>query len=599
MMWHLNGKVQKGGQSLTQKTEHPHFDWRRKNRKKRIRTVLQIVILVAVGWLFVSTVFDLQQYEEPNKEQWSNKDGFIALSYFGVSRSGTPQLISRDLLRQQLQTLANQGFVTVSQQDIIDFYQQGKPLPDKALFLSFEDGRNDSSLFAQPILEDLNFRATFLSYANKIGKRERKFLQPKDMLRMRKNGYWELGSNGYRLTYINIVDEEGRFLGVKDENEFPHKENALYYTHYLMDFIRDEHGIPLEVRAEMEERIDWDYEQMEKLYTEHLGSVPPVYMIMHANSLYDGMNRLVEEANDRNIRRLFRMHVNREGFAYNTNKGHLYDLTRVQAAPYWYTNHLLMKLKKDTGWEIEMITGDEQRAEDWHLLRGAAEFAGNRVILTSPPGAEGFIYLKDLTMPTDVLLTVTLAGNVIGKQTVYLHDHQGANSHIAVSVKDNRLIVEQKPPGKAVERLFAQELSEIEWGGEDKILQEDGLYAARRMAREGEDTPYPLNIRHDRELTIVLQEQRLTVMVDRETLIEDLQLDEAIHEGSLALGAEYSQFNQFDDIYDGVFTNLQVMSLEDGQPELIYSNTYRGWQSVVKRVEHWFDALIDWAIRTF
>lgn len=580
-------------------SKYPQLNWRHKNRKKWIRTILQVAILAVVAWLFINHVFDLHKYKEPNKAQWTNTEGFVALSYFGVSRSGTPQLIARDLLRKHLETLADQGFVTVSQQDLIDFYQRGQPLPDKALFLAFEDGRNDSVLFAQPILEDLNFKATLLSYANKIGNMEGKFLQPKDMLRMRENGYWELGSNGYRLTYINIVDKEGQFLGIRDENQFPDKEKALYYTHYLMDFIRDKHGIPQEVRAEMEERIDWDYSQMEKLYTEHLGFVPAVYMIMHANTLYNGMNPLVEEANDRNIRSIFQMHFNREGSAYNSSDGHLYDLTRLQAAPYWYTNHLLMKLKEDTDWEIDWFTGDEQRAADWHLLRGATEFTENAIILTSPPGEEGITRLKTQSVPQDISLTVTLAGNVIGQQTIYLCYNWEQASYLAVSVKDNRLIIEQKPPGQAVERLVAQELSEIEWGGEDRTLQEDGTYRAKSMRRESSDVPYPLNIQQERELTVTLHDQRLTVNVDGVRIAKDLEVDDTIGQGSIALGAAYSDVNEIDHIYDGVFIDLEVSTLDGEKSVPIYSHTFRGWQGVVSRLKGAYDDLMEWAIRMF
>lgn len=175
----------------------------------------------------------------------------------------------------------------------MDYYKLGKPLPPKALFLSFEDGRNDSSLFAQPLLEKYNYKATILSYANKVGSNESKFLQPKDMLSMMKNGYWELGSNGYRLSYINIFDKEGKLIGVKEENEFKDRANTSYYTHYLMDFIRDESLVPAEHRDEMEARINADYKSMKEIYNKTLGFVPNVYMIMHANILYNGMNRLL------------------------------------------------------------------------------------------------------------------------------------------------------------------------------------------------------------------------------------------------------------------------------------------------------------------
>lgn len=104
-----------------------------------------------------------------------NKDGFIALSYFGVSRGESPKYVSKDNLRKQLALLESQGYTTVTQQDILEFYQKNKPLPEKALYLSFEDGRTDSSIFAQNIMEDLNYKATMFTYANKMDTRDNKF----------------------------------------------------------------------------------------------------------------------------------------------------------------------------------------------------------------------------------------------------------------------------------------------------------------------------------------------------------------------------------------------------------------------------------------
>jgi len=333
------------------------LDSRKKNRNKTIKTIVQASILLLVAYALFHALVDVEQYNEPNKAEWTSDRGFIAVSYFGVSRSGAPKLIAKKQLDKQLKALKDQGYVAVSQQDVLDYYEKGAKLPDKALFLSFEDGRNDSALFAQPLLEKNNFKATFLSYANKMGNSDRKFLQPGDMLKMTKNGYWELGSNGYRLSYINIFDSEGRFVGMKDENELRNKMKIDYYNHYLMDFLRDENMIPTEDRSEMEKRISTDYDLMEQIYEDRLGFVPNVYMIMHANALNQGMNRLVSDANNENIRRLFKMHFNRDGFALNGTKDNVYDLTRVQPQPYWYTNHLLMKIGDDTEETMAFLPG--------------------------------------------------------------------------------------------------------------------------------------------------------------------------------------------------------------------------------------------------
>ncbi len=135
------------------KKRNPALNVKRKNRRKIIKVIGQIILLAVAAVVLVNAVFDLQTYQEPDKSKWRQDKGFIALSYFGVGRSGTSKLVSQDQLDAQLKALHDQGYETISQQDVIDYYEKGAPLPDKALFLSFEDGLNDSALFAQPILE--------------------------------------------------------------------------------------------------------------------------------------------------------------------------------------------------------------------------------------------------------------------------------------------------------------------------------------------------------------------------------------------------------------------------------------------------------------
>lgn len=84
-------------------------------------------------------------------------------------------------------------------------------------------------------------------------------------------------------------------------------------------------------------------------------------MIMHANALGSGMNQLVANANTDQIQQLFGMNFNREGNAFNTKDSDLYNLTRVQPAPYWSTNHLVMKLRKDQGQPMQFVRGTSGR----------------------------------------------------------------------------------------------------------------------------------------------------------------------------------------------------------------------------------------------
>ena len=66
------------------------LDHHRKNRSKIVKTIIQAAIIVGVSVLLLVALFDFNKYKEPDKTQWTNQNGFIALSYFGVDRNGTP-----------------------------------------------------------------------------------------------------------------------------------------------------------------------------------------------------------------------------------------------------------------------------------------------------------------------------------------------------------------------------------------------------------------------------------------------------------------------------------------------------------------------------
>ena len=554
------------------------FDYRKKNARKRVRTVLQVLILLVLGYLVIHAVFDIKTYREPDKSQWTSDRGFIALSYFGVSRSGSSTLIAKPRLEQHLQALYDHGYTTIAQKDIMDYYNTGKPLPERGLFLSFGDGRNDSSLFAQPMMESFNFKSTMFSYANKMEGKDSKFLKPKELLKMTRKGYWELGSNGYRLTYINIYDEEGRFVGMRDEGDFAEIDWARDYTHYLMDFLRDADGIPTEDRTEMDERLTHDYEAMESIYTKTLGDVPRTYMIMHANTLYNGMNNLVEEVNTRHIPRLFDMHFNREGDALNGPDGQLQDLTRLQPAPYWYTNHLLMKLGHDTGDEMHFIVGDTDRAADWELRGGAAEYIGSRIALTSTPGGTGRIYLQDKDTTGDLLLKTRLSGNVVGHQSVYLRYDRTRAAYVQLTLADNVLLVTAKKPGEDAQTLWTQEFPGLE-----------------------KNRAYPPGMQQERQLEASIKDGKLAVSIDGSVLVEGLELGEAAERGGVMLEAEASPLNKKDTIYDAVFDNLQLLTLQaDGTPGAhVYDNRRSGLEQAMHVIRSTVNRTVDWAIETF
>lgn len=94
-------------------------------------------------------------------------------------------------------------------------------LSKNALFLMFEDGRKGTVLFTEKLLEKLNYQATILTYGEKFKRDDQKFISAKDLRKLQKEGFWELGTNGYRLSYINCYDRYKHFLGQLDGVYWP------------------------------------------------------------------------------------------------------------------------------------------------------------------------------------------------------------------------------------------------------------------------------------------------------------------------------------------------------------------------------------------
>ncbi|MBG9757244.1 polysaccharide deacetylase family protein [Lysinibacillus sp. RSDA_15] len=572
----------------------------KKNRRKIIRSIIQLVVVIFLAVVLIKAVF-LTDKRFAEAVPLNNKDGFIALSYFGVSRNDSSKYVSKKNLEEQLTLLEKQGYQTITQKDILDFYQKNKPLPEKALFLSFEDGRTDSSIFAQNVMEKLNYKATMFTYANKMDTRDHKFLKPKDLKLMEKSGYWELGSNGYRLTYINIFNDKGQSLGMIDENNIPNKTTIEYYNHYLMDFIRNQYMIPSETRQEMEARIKKDYKLMQEIYQQEFGEVPKAYAIMHANSLYNNMDPLVQSVNDKEIKDKFRMHFNLELSAYNDKDSDLYNLNRLQVSPYWSTNHVMMKIKQASNQNIEFKIGDPQLAQKWQTINGAAEFDNNEVTLTSAPSSEGRILLKE-TMPQQYNVNFTFKGNVVGEQALYVNYDEKTNSYLRIALVDNELVVSEKLPASDIVEKARFPLNEIKWNEEEYAFNKATVYTYQDTQKGSRivEEEYPRNLTKNRVFNITVNKDKIKVDVDH-VLSETIQINPGLHGSQIGFGALFSHkdtsHEQYaDDIYDTIIEDILITDRKD---QTIFTNQYTNFEKVKHKSTTLFNHVVDFFIETF
>ena len=610
---------------------------RRKNRRKKVRTALEFACIAAALFVLMELFFTLKTYDPAAAAAAGAQDkGFIALSYFGVDRNGdTSTLIGKEELRRHLAELKSQGYVTISQQDVLDYYREGKKLPERSLFLMFEDGRRDTAIFAQEIMEDLNFKATMMTYPEKFAKEDTKFLRPKDLHEMENSTFWEMGTNGYRLAYINVFDRYDDFLGELDPLRFDMVRSYLgrRYNHYLMDYIRDKDGIPTESERQMERRVTYDYTRLRDIYEAELGYVPKAHVLMHANTGRFGNNPRVSAVNEREIRDSFPMNFNREGFVLNKRTSSLYDLTRMQPQPYWPINHLLMRINYDTDGALSFVEGREEGRRAWELKEGALEAREETLILTTLPEGKALARLTDAENLRDLRLEAELEGNAFGSQQIFLRSSADLADAVAVTLVNDRLVVEEIAGG--VKRELYKEKLPVILG--EKILS---VEEARREAKVGENeafaryAPSPAaaneymgRANEEREtyaaavedgaapyegresfhrrgkckLVVHLSGDRLSVEVDGHMGPKDIALSRT-ERGGVFLGASWqgeawSQRNLADDVYDGVFKKVRVLTetgRESEEERVLYTSEYKGWEKAKYRAGEIWEAVLRW-----
>ena len=90
-------------------------------------------------------------------------DAVMALAYHGIGSGSDGEggfVVSARRFGEHLATLRAAGMNTVTAADVAAAFNGGPPLPPNAVMLSFDDGRSDAMMFADPLLKQAGMAAT-------------------------------------------------------------------------------------------------------------------------------------------------------------------------------------------------------------------------------------------------------------------------------------------------------------------------------------------------------------------------------------------------------------------------------------------------------
>ena len=346
-----------------------------KNTLKALRTVIEIIVLGAlVAWAGM-LLFKKETPPEPEKSEWYRRNGFVALSYKGIIRKDSQEGISISAFDEQMKALHDLGFTTISLEDVENFYYHNKQLPERALLLMFEGGRKDSAIFTHPTLVKYGFKAVMFVESDLVAQNSRFFIGQSELQALAKNPFWEIGSMGYKLRYINHRPDDS-------------------YSFYLMEYYRDLDKNILEKKEDYAARVREDYSLAVDPLVSLLGVAPRAYLLVPANTLWESRDSFVQQTNLDLFKKYFKMAFTKEGSCYNSYKLTPWQLTRMQVKHDWTVNKLLREIQFWMPPEEGLNLIDNQTEDMWQVLSGAAYVDGKTLKLTSSAEKEAMASLK-------------------------------------------------------------------------------------------------------------------------------------------------------------------------------------------------------------
>lgn len=169
-----------------------------------------------IKWIFSSE----KDKNNPNSEK--DAKSIPVLLYHGIINDPNWQPdgtnIRADDFKKQMFALKAAGYQTVKISEYLDFINGKRTLPEKSFVLTFDDGRRDSFLPADPILRTLDYTAVMCVITGRSldPNQDNSFhLSTRELKAMVQSGRWEMeshGRNDHDEQKISIDGQRGHFL---------------------------------------------------------------------------------------------------------------------------------------------------------------------------------------------------------------------------------------------------------------------------------------------------------------------------------------------------------------------------------------------------
>lgn len=152
-----------------------------------------------------------------------NDSSVPVLMYHSIDyEKGNELRVPKEKFKEQMQYLKDNGYTTLTFDELYNFLINNKPIPEKSVVITFDDGYEDNYSNAYPILKQFGFNATIFVITNAIDN-EKAFLTSAQLNEMEQNGI-DIESHTLAHDELNKLPYDKQVETLRGAKEFIEKK---------------------------------------------------------------------------------------------------------------------------------------------------------------------------------------------------------------------------------------------------------------------------------------------------------------------------------------------------------------------------------------
>jgi len=320
-----------------------------------------IAICLIVAWWFPVKIIMSRLLYPPVDLGPRDAKVFAALAYEGVSMK--PTEVSPELFREQLVALKDAGYKPIGLIDVKQFYEQGRPLPRKAVLLTFDHSRKTSYFGVNHALRKAGWKAVMFLWVQPIVNKDPAALLWPYVRNMVRSKIWEVGAQSYHGFTDIPVDAFGT------------KAHFMTARMWLEDEGR------FEEMEEFQQRLEEDHQRCVQLIKDKVGITPTAYAYAYPYGDFGQYQRKTMSTRLVNmglVSKYYDLGFITGNFAVNTANSDPSRLSRLQIRPEWSGAELVKYLDETWPNNADVASADATNSlwiVDWGNMKWSGEVA--------------------------------------------------------------------------------------------------------------------------------------------------------------------------------------------------------------------------------